>query len=917
MWTEFTRRLAMLFRGRHFDADLEEEMRLHRELREREQIEAGVAWEKARCLARRRFGNDLVLREESRDMWGWSWLEGTLKDVRYGFRMLTKNPGFAAVAVLSLALGIGANTAIFTLINDVLLKSLPVRDPQQLVSFGKAYGAGVIGGLDPGPFDLFPYDFYEQIKSDKEGFQGVCAFASFTTMVSVRPGGSSQGPAERAISRLVSGNYFAVLGVNTILGREISPSDAEVPGRSPVAVISYRYWQRKFSGDPGVLGKSILVNATPFTVIGVAPAGFFGESVDTDPPEMWLPLTMQPQVTLRPSLIDPHGPYWLHLIGRRGPGPGLKQAQEWVNLRLRQYLVEQQGANLTPKDKTTIQHMYLELLPGAAGDSNLRVEYSEPLEILMGVVVLVLLITCANLANLLLARAIARQKELSTRLALGAGRWRIIRQILTETLLLSGLGGVLGLAFAVWGTRSLINFVAGTASYIPLDPIPDVRVLAFTLGVCLLTGIFFGLAPALRVSRASLASSLKERSRTMSGSSGGHGRIPLPKILVASQVALSLLLLVGAGLFVRTLRNLAHQDFGFNRSNILLVTIDPHMAGYKPDQVRSLYGEILHRMTALPGVQSATLSMTPPLSGMSWTDAATIPGHAPQPNEDMGVSLNSVGPQYFETVGIALLRGRSIGPQDTGDSPRIAVVSQAMADHFFPRANPLGQRLSFSDPDIKGDWEIVGVAKDAKYNSPRETPKRMIYLPVMQQSGQDVFVRSLEVRTVGNPARVAGEVRRALGEIDSNLPLVSVITINEWVDHFLSREQLVSNLTSFFSLLALLLACIGLYGVMSYNVVRRTNEIGIRIALGAETGGVLWLVLKESLLLLGAGVVVGVPVALAAMRLVRNQLFGLSPSDPITLCGAILLIGLVTMLAGYLPARRATKVDPMVALRYE
>ena len=322
-------------------------------------------------------------------------------------------------------------------------------------------------------------------------------------------------------------------------------------------------------------------------------------------------------------------------------------------------------------------------------------------------------------------------------------------------------------------------------------------------------------------------------------------------------------------------------------------------------------------MTALPGVQSATLSMTPPLSGMSWTDAATIPGHAPQPNEDMGVSLNSVGPQYFETVGIALLRGRSIGPQDTGDSPRIAVVSQAMADHFFPRANPLGQRLSFSDPDIKGDWEIVGVAKDAKYNSPRETPKRMIYLPVMQQSGQDVFVRSLEVRTVGNPARVAGEVRRALGEIDSNLPLVSVITINEWVDHFLSREQLVSNLTSFFSLLALLLACIGLYGVMSYNVVRRTNEIGIRIALGAETGGVLWLVLKESLLLLGAGVVVGVPVALAAMRLVRNQLFGLSPSDPITLCGAILLIGLVTMLAGYLPARRATKVDPMVALRYE
>ena len=476
----------------------------------------------------------------------------------------------------------------------------------------------------------------------------------------------------------------------------------------------------------------------------------------------------------------------------------------------------------------------------------------------------------------------------------------------------------MGLLFAVWGTRVLIRYVAGTASFTPLNSIPDTTVLLFTLGVCVLTGILFGLVPALQVSSGSLAPSLNERTRTMSGGSRRPGNFPLAKILVAAQVALSLLLLAGAGLFVRTLRNLDLQDFGFNRSNLLLATINPRLAGYRQEQLRALYQQILDHIGTLPGVRSATLSMNPPLSRMSWTEEFKISGHVSQPNEDMGSTLNSVAPQYFETVGIPLIQGRSIGPQDTETSPQVAVVSQVLANHFFPSGNAIGQYLSFYDPEIKGNWEIVGVAKDAKYNSPRGDPQRMIYLPVMQQSGEDAYVGSLEVRAVGDPATVAGGVRQAMGEIDGNLPLRSVVTMNELLGtSFLRKEKLISELSSFFALLALSLACIGLYGVMSYNVLRRTNEIGIRISLGAQPGGVLWMVLRESIVLLGLGIAMGVPLTLAALRLVQSELFGLGSSDPITLGAAALLIGLVTVLAGYLPARRATKVDPMVALRYE
>jgi len=882
----------------------------------RERAERGETTEEAKRAARREFGNVGLVKETVRDAWGWRWLEDFLEDVRYGLRMLRKNPGFTAVAILSLALGIGANTAIFTLINDLMLKSLQVREPQQLVAFGKEFGGGVVDGIGPGDLDLFPYELYKQMEGQHEGFQGITAYGSFIRPVSVRLSGTSASPASQAISHLVSGNFFSVLGANTLLGRPLDPSDDDTPGRSPVAVLSYHYWQQSSSGDPGVISRTIILNHTPFTIIGVMPPNFYGIQIDADPPDMWLPLTMQEQVTLSPSLIGPRGLYWLHLMGRSKPGVGIKQAQEWVNLRLRQYMREREGAQLTPGRSQEIEKIYVDLRPGARGVSNLRVLYEEPLRILMSVVVLVLLIACGNLANFLLAKTASREREISTRLALGAGPGRVIRQILTETLLLSFLGGAAGLLLAMWGTQALLNFVVAGSAHTPFDPNPDARVLAFTFVVSLATGILFGLAPALRVSRMNLVPGLKAKSRSVTGDGSGFGGL-LPGILVASQVTLSLVLLVGAGLFVRTLRNLQNQDFGFNRRNVLLGFFNPNIAGYKPEQVDSLYQRILERMNALPGVRSATLSGAPPIDPGSWNSPIFVKGRPFQPNENIASLINGVAPRYFETLGIPVLLGRPIGPQDIPGSAQVVVVNETFASYFFPRGDAIGQHLSVADPSVKGEWEIAGVVKNSKYNSPRETAKRMIYLPVAQLSGTNRYALCLQLLTEGDPAKLTEQARRAFAQIDGNLPLDHVKTITKQVDGIIDHEILISQLSSFFSLLALLLACIGLYGVMTFNVVRRTNEIGIRMALGAQEGGVLWMVLKESLVLLGIGIAIGVPVAVAVTRLVQTQLFGLSPSDPFTLMTAVFIVAAVTLLAGYAPARRATKVDPMVALRYE
>ena len=841
-------------------------------------------------------------------------IENLLQDTRYSLRMLAKSPGFTAVAVLSLALGIGANTAIFTLINGLMLKSLPVREPQQLLSFGKAIDGGTVDGVS-GALDIFPYDFYKQIEEQHQPFQDVCGFASFPVTVSVRSSAGG-GPASQAISHLVSGNFFSVLGAEPVLGRPILPGDADVPGRNPVAVVSYRYWQQMLAADPAVIGRTITINGTPFTVIGVMPASFYGVELNEDSPDMWLPNTMQQEAMVRPSLLNPHGLFWLHLIGRRKDGISVPQAQTWVTGQVQQFMVAREGGQVSEKRRQEIRQIHVELLPAEHGLSHLREQYAQPLAILSGVVMMVLLIACANLANFMLAKAASREREISTRLALGASRSRILRQTFTETLLLSSLGGILGLLLAFWGTRLLIDFVVAGAKHTALDAAPDQRVLAFTFGVSLLTGILFGVAPALRASRLSVAPALNATARTAAGAGGRSSRL-LPKILVTAQVMLSLVLLAGAGLFLRTLKNLQNQDFGFNRRNVLLVQFNAKFAGYKSEQLGGLYERILDRLDALPGVRSAALAGSPPISAGSWDSPIFVQGYTPAPDEDISTLINRVSPRYFETLGIPVLLGRPIESQDIATSTKAVVVNQTMADHFFPHGDALGHQFSIADPAVPGSWQIVGVVRDTKYNSPREKAQRMIYLPLAQLTGDDKFAYRLQLQTIGDPASVTGEVRVALAEIDPNLPILDVKTISEQVDGFMDNERLISELSSFFSLLALALASIGLFGVMSYNVVRRTNEIGIRIALGAQANRVLWMVLKESMWLLGIGVVLGVPATLAATRLVQAQLFGLSPSDPVTLAVAVMIIAMVTLAAAYLPARRAMGVDPIVALRYE
>jgi predicted permease len=618
----------------------------------------------------------------------------------------------------------------------------------------------------------------------------------------------------------------------------------------------------------------------------------------------------------QPSLLEPHGLFWMHLMARRKPDTDMKQAQAWVTSQLQQFMTDRAGAKLDDHRRKQIQGMYVELLPGERGISGMREAVTVPLRVLMGVVALVLLIACANLANFLLARAATREREISTRLALGSSRARIVRQILTEALLLSLTGGALGLVLAFWGTQALIHFVAHGTIHTALSAIPDLHVLGFTLGVSLLTGILFGIAPALRVSRIDANPAQNASARTSAGEGGRSSRL-LPKILVTAQVVISLVLLVGTGLFLRTLLNLERQDFGFNQQNLLLMVFNPKFAGYKPEQLNALYETMLARMDALPGVRSATVSGAPPVSGGSWNSPIFFPGHTPGPDEDTTTLLNRVGPNYFETLGIPLLRGRTIGAQDTATSLKMAVMNQSAADYFFPHGDAIGKTFTVADPAVKGTFQIAGIVRDAKYNGPREKPQRMTYLAVTQLTENDQYAYWLHLQTVGDPTKIISEARRALVEIDPNLPILQVMTIREQIDHRMDNERLVSQLCSFFSLLALSLVCIGLYGVMTYNVLRRTNEIGIRLALGAQTGRVLWMVLRESLLLLAIGVALGIPATLAITHVLQSALFGLKPSDPLTLIGAVVVIATVMLLAAYFPARRATKVDPMVALRYE
>jgi predicted permease len=831
------------------------------------------------------------------------------QDMRYGLRMLLKTPGFTLAAALSLALGIGANTAIFSLIDAVLLRSLPVREPEKLLLFGKGEDVGATDNFPGRSWDLFSYPFYREMRRRNEIFSDVGVTLSMAWGVhgAVNTNGASSEMV-RIDVQPVSGSYFSTLGVNAGLGRIITDSDDQVAGAHPVAVVSHAWWESQLGGDPAAIGKTVTIDRVAYTIIGVAPKEFFGTKVG-QAPDMWIPLAMEAQ--LPPAHWNHReDPEWqsLHLIARLKNGVSTEQASAAVNLLFKQSLQERAGAQASTERSQDIQRAHIELTPAGRGISKLRGEFSLSLQVLMAVVGVVLLIACANVANLSLARAAARQKEFAVRLAVGAGRTRLIRQLLTESVLLAALGAVAGIFLAWWGGRLLIQMASTGLEPLPLDVTPNLRILGFTLLASLLSALVFGTAPALRAARIEPNSSLKSGK----GAAPAATRSRFGKALVVAQVALSLLLLVGAGLFVRTLINLQNLPSGFNQQNVMVFYVDTTTTDYKGAQLDALLREVEERVKAMPGVQAASFSAYFFNQG-AWTSALFTRDQNLPEGQSRIFSNKAVGQDYFTTMGIQLLQGRVFGPQDTDNSQQVAVISEAMARRFFPNIPPLGRRFGRT-PESSDKFEIIGVVKDAKDLSLTEEWRPIAYYPYSQSSES---MSNFVVRYSGAPEAVASQVRQVFRQVNRNLAIDEVLSLSEHIGRSLIQQRLVARLAAFFGLLALLLACVGLYGVLSYAVARRTNEIGIRMALGARRGDVFWLVLREALALAVAGVVIGLLASLAATQTASSLLFGLEPNDPLTIAAATLLLLAVAALASYLPARRAARVDPMAALRDE
>ncbi len=885
-------RFSNVLRPRRLSRDLDRELSFHVSELVDELVARGMTDRDAFAEARRRFGNFGMQKERTRDVDTMAWLDSLGADVRYALRAMRRSPGFAAVAVLSLALGIGANTAIFGLIDAVMLRALPVRNPGELLRVTAEDQWGVVSN-----------PVWEQVRDRQDVFSGALAYGN------ARFNLNAAGEAKFATAAWVSGDYFSTLGVRAHAGRMLAKSD-DYRGCAPVAVLSYAFWRAHYGGDPSVIGKTIALDGHPFLIAGVSASGFTGVDVGQSK-DLFAPLCAT-AVNGGSGMLESPSSVWLFMIARPKPGVSLDQVRARLSTLAPAVFEATVPRNRGTESRSDYLRQTLRATPAANGISQLRSDYGRALVLLMVVVALVLLIACANVANLLLTRATVREREIAIRLAIGAGRGRLIRQLLTESLLLSALGAVAGALLAQWGSRLLVAMLSDTRSAVFLDLSPNVRLFAFTALVAVATGMMFGLVPAWRATRAQPHTAMKGNSR---GITQGHSSFSLGRALIIFQVAVSLVLVVGAGLMLGTFRRLTTVDAGFQRQGVLLVDANIRNGEYKGPRRAEVFREMLARVRALPGVKAAVSNVTP-VSGSAWTDDVVADGFTPKTREDGVAFFNQVGDGYFETMGTRLLAGRDFGPRDALTAPAVAIVNESMARRFFATTNAVGKTFRvLQGQKTSAPIEIVGIVEDAKYKSLRDPAPPTAYLAVSQDSTPSAYL-TFDVRAGGSTAAIAPAVRNAMLAASPTVSL-TFASFAEQVDESVARERLLATLSTFFGGLALLLATIGLYGVMSYSVARRRNEIGIRMALGAARTRVVRMVLGEVAMLVGIGVALGLAFALASSRLLAVFLFGLAPNDPVTIAGAITISVLVAAVAGYLPARRASRVDPMLALREE
>ena len=840
-----------------------------------------------------------------------------VSDVRLALRNLRKAPIFGMVAVLSLALGIGANTAIFTLIDQLILRLLPVKAPHELVlldSTGDHYG-------NNRGYNSFSYPKYQDFVARNQVFSGLLARAG--TAVSM----SFQGQTERAAGELVSGNYFNVLGVPAAVGRTVTPDDDTAILGHPVVVLTYRYWRSRFAGDPSVLNKTMILNGHNFTVIGVSGRGFDGIEPGSVT-QLFVPITMKPWIMQNaPGMeeMTDRRASWLQIVGRLKPGITQARAKASMQVLFHQIIEQEVKEPMLQQasayDRQQFLKSTIDLIPAATGRSGLRYQMSRPLEVLMAIVALVLLIACGNVANLLLVRAAGRQKEIAIRLAMGASRRQIMRQLLVESVMLSLAGGVIGVALAWIGAQSLLGFLPQSSTPLGLSAVPDTRILLFNFAVALVTGLLFGLVPALQATKPDVAPVLKDQAGSLAGT--GHAR--LRKSLVVAQVTLSLLLLIGAGLFIRSLRNLRDSGTGIQPSNLISFAVDPSLNGYSGPKSVAFFRDLISNLSALPGVQSAALACNAILANEEWDSTVNAEGYTSKPGEDMNPNFNCASPGYFTTLGVPLTEGRDFNEHDSRTLmhkgipfpvPSVIIINQKMARYFFGKGSAVGRHIGFgNEPGAVADMEIIGVVKDFKYLGVREGVTRQAVIPYL---GLPFMMNMTSyVRTFMPPEQAFNMIRRTVAQLDPNLPIYDMRTLESTIDDSLMNERLVAGLSALFGALATLLAVIGLYGVMAYTVEQRTREIGIRVALGAQRGNVVWLVMKEVVVMIAAGFGIGLPAAWFSSKLVAALLYGIQPGDPLSIGAAMIVLAAIAVLAGYIPAARAARVDPLRALRYE